>query len=74
MRWAECINVAPPRKRNREDIDAAFDAFFNPLGLRAWQLAEEHRLALERQAEEHHRDHGPIAARQEQGIEASMRS
>ena len=23
-----------------------------------WQLSEEHRLALERQAEEHHRDHG----------------
>ena len=29
--------------------------FFNPRGLRAWQLAEEHGLALERQAEEHHR-------------------
>ena len=27
-------------------------------GITAWQLAEEHRLALERQAEEHHRDHG----------------
>ena len=34
----------------------------------AWQLSEEHRLALERQAEEHHRDHGPIAARQAQGL------
>ena len=33
--------------------------FFNPRGLRAWQLAEEHRLALERQAEEHHRDCKP---------------
>ena len=32
-------------------------------GLRAWQLAEKHRLALERQAEEHHRDHGQTAAR-----------
>ena len=27
-------------------------------GFRAWQLSEKHRLALERQAEEHHRDHG----------------
>ena len=27
--------------------------FFNTRGLGAWQLAEEHRLALERQAEEH---------------------
>ena len=26
-------------------------------GFRVWQLSEEHRLALERQAEEHHRDH-----------------
>ena len=29
--------------------------FFNPRGFRPWQLAEEHGLALERQAEEHHR-------------------
>ena len=28
-------------------------------GFRAWQLSEKHRLALERQAKEHHRDHGP---------------
>ena len=28
---------------------------FNPRGFRPWQLAEEHGLALERQAEEHHR-------------------
>ena len=38
----------------REDIEAAFDAFFNPRGLRAWQLAEEHGLALQWQAGEHH--------------------
>ena len=55
LRWAECINVAPPRKRNREDIEAAFDEFFNPRGLRAWQLAAEHGLALECQAGKHHR-------------------
>ena len=30
--------------------------------------------SLERQAEEHRRDHGPIAARQGQGIEALMHS
>ena len=30
-------------------------------GLRAWRLAEEHGLALERQAEGHHRDHGPAS-------------
>ena len=36
--------------------------FFNPRGLRAWQQAEKHRLALQRQAEEHHRGHGPTAA------------
>ena len=29
-----------------------------------WQLAEEHRLALERQAEEHHRDQGPAGKRE----------
>ena len=29
--------------------------FLNPQGFRPWQLAEEHGLALERQAEEHHR-------------------
>ena len=29
--------------------------FFNTQGLKAWQLAEEHGLALERQAEKHHR-------------------
>ena len=29
--------------------------FLNPRGFRPWQLAEEHGLALERQAEEHHR-------------------
>ena len=55
LRWAECINVASPRKRNRGDIEAAIDAFFDPRGLRAWQLPEEHGLALEGQAEEHHR-------------------
>ena len=27
LRWAECINVAHPRKRNREDLEAAFDDF-----------------------------------------------
>ena len=32
-----------------------FDAFFNPRGFRPWLLAEERELALERQAEEHHR-------------------
>ena len=26
-RWAECLNVAPPRKRNRENIEAAFKDF-----------------------------------------------
>ena len=46
--------MSPPAF-GRKDIEAAFDAFFNPRGLRAWQLAEEHGLALERQAEEHHR-------------------
>mgnify|MGYP003329298963 CR=1 FL=1 len=39
--------------------DADGNLFFNPRGLRAWHLAEEHRLALERQAEEHHRDRRP---------------
>ena len=43
-------------------------------GFRTWQLSEKHRLALERQAEEHHRDYGPIAARQGQYIEALMPS
>ena len=27
-------------------------------GFSAWQLSDEHRLALQRQAEEHHRDYG----------------
>ena len=27
-------------------------------GFSAWQLSEEHRQALQRQAEEHHRDYG----------------
>ena len=26
-RCAECINVAPPRKRNRQNIEAAFNDF-----------------------------------------------
>ena len=32
------------------------------------------RLALEQQADEHRRDHGPIAARQGQGIKAVVHS
>ena len=39
--------------------DADGHLFFNPRGLRAWHLAEKHRLALEGQAEEHHRDCRP---------------
>ena len=46
--------LSPPAF-GRKDIEAAFDAFFNPRGLRAWQLAEEHGLALQWQAGEHHR-------------------
>ena len=44
-----------PLALGREDIEAAFDAFLNPRGLRDWQPAEEHGLALQSQAGEHHR-------------------
>ena len=43
------------RARSGQCADADGHLFFNTRGLRAWQLAEEHGLALERQAEEHHR-------------------
>ena len=46
--------LSPPAW-GRENIEAAFDAFINPRGLEAWQLAEEHGLALQSQAGEHHR-------------------
>ena len=57
--------------RDRKEIESASSAdgvksgcsfnclighlLFNPRGFRPWQLAEEHGLAIERQAEEHHR-------------------
>ena len=41
------------RARSGQCADADGHLFFNTRGLGAWQLAEEHRLALERQAEEH---------------------
>ena len=51
--------MSPPAFR-REDIEAASDAFFNPRGLRLWLLAEERELALERQADEHHRSEAEL--------------
>ena len=44
------------RRRSTQDTTAS-------KSFKTWQLAEEHRLALERQAEEHHREHTPTAAR-----------
>ena len=44
-----------PLALGREDIGAAFNAFLNPRGLRDWQPAEEHGLALQSQTGEHHR-------------------
>ena len=49
-----------------EDIEAAFDAFFTPRGLRAWQLAEEHGLAPQWQAGEHHRWGAPYFSKEKE--------
>ena len=59
------MSATPTRTRSHEDASYAGTA---PL------MAARFRLALEQQAKEHHRGHGPIAIRQGQGIEALMRS
>ena len=65
--WPSRRRSRSTRSRTRSHEDASY-AGTTPL------MGARFRLALEQQADEHRRDHGPIAARQGQGIKALVHS
>ena len=47
-RWAECIWVAPPRNRNRSEMQLAFDEFKDRFHNSPGQLSQDQRCSKKR--------------------------